>query len=467
MIDSLTVSVLLLVALAIAAVVGWDAWRSWRLRQLTVSARPAERAASSRAPGTAKERGGLSRPEPSLGSLAPGGAAPTQDPLHGVGPLDDPEPRLEPARQATEPQSAIPLGPDEAATKGAARGIDGAASGEIVPAESASLAADAAPVTGQTSLQPFAPPGNRAQARAQALGVPPESSAPELAGAAVASASVVGMGVVPGEPSRPAALSRSVLSDTTDAIAILQLSQALGGDRLAAIAQGFRRVGGKPVLLEGLPAAGASPDWETLATSQAYASLRIGVLLANRMGPLNAMEFADFGARVQQIADSLGATVRHPDMRRMLEQARDLDHDSARLDTQICLNVDAAETLSPTQLSALAGPLAIVERGNNRYARLGPRGESLFSVALGDRPNRLSFLLDLPRVDPELQAWPAMLEGIRVAVRRLPGKLVDDNGRPLGDRQIEQIARDLDKRCHSLIEAGLRPGSPAALRVFN
>lgn len=36
MIDSLTVSILLFIALAIGAVVAFDAWRAWRLRRLAV-----------------------------------------------------------------------------------------------------------------------------------------------------------------------------------------------------------------------------------------------------------------------------------------------------------------------------------------------------------------------------------------------------------------------------------------------
>lgn len=463
MIDSLTVSVLLLVALAIAAVVGWDAWRSWRLRQLSVSSRSAERAPPR--PGTAVERAAQTRPEPSLGPLEPGDAAPGAGSIRDDRLPDGATPRLE-SVQPDGGQSAAYQEPGGDADAGARDHVDRAAWDEPRPVGTDAAPGAAAVVGAQVAQRPAGSSGESASLDAQPAATPPESRGSILTAVAAAPGDGQGAGGAAGEAGRSAS-NRSVMSDRTDAIAVLKFSQPQGGDRLAAIAQGFRRVGGKPVLVEGLPAGGSNPDWELPLASRTYSSLRIGVLLANRMGPLNAMEFADFGARVQQIADSLVAMVQHPDMSLMLERARELDHDSARLDAQICLNVDAAETLSPAQLVALAGPLAIVERGNNRYARLGPRGEPLFSVALGDRPNRLSFLLDLPRVDPDLQAWPAMLEAVRVAVRRLPGKLVDDNGRALGDRQIEQIARDIDQRGQSLIEAGLRPGSPAALRVFN
>jgi FtsZ-interacting cell division protein ZipA len=109
----------------------------------------------------------------------------------------------------------------------------------------------------------------------------------------------------------------------------------------------------------------------------------------------------------------------------------------------------------------------VVERGNNRYARLGPRGETLFSVALGEQSNRLSFLLDVPRVDPSSKPFAAMIESVRISARRLPGKIIDDSGKALSDRGIEAISAELEQRYAALAAAGLTAGSPAALRVFN
>ena len=66
-----------------------------------------------------------------------------------------------------------------------------------------------------------------------------------------------------------------------------------------------------------------------------------------------------------------------------------------------------------------------------------------------------------------LQDFAAMIECVRISARRLPGRMIDDGGKPLTDRGIEAIMTQLDERCEALAAAGLTPGSPTALRVFN
>lgn len=262
--------------------------------------------------------------------------------------------------------------------------------------------------------------------------------------------------------------SGAVISDRTDCIALLRFLQPVACDRVLVLTQSFRRAGSKPVLVEAAEQGGGGAVlWSPLKNSQWCMALRFGLLLANRAGPLNALEYTDFAQRVRDIASTLGVGVDVPDMSSALARARDLDAQSAQLDATICVNVDAGEVLGPSQLASLATPLAITERGNNRYARLGSRGETIFSVALGERSNRLSFLLDLPRVDPQAQAFVAMLESARVAARRLPGRLVDDEGRTLNERSLEQISRGIEQRQQALAAAGLAAGSLPALRVFN
>jgi hypothetical protein len=193
----------------------------------------------------------------------------------------------------------------------------------------------------------------------------------------------------------------------------------------------------------------------------------MGVLMANRAGPLNAMEFSDFVTRVRQLSERLGCRVVAPDMAGVLSRARVLDAECMRLDAQVGLNVLTEQALSPAQLAGLAAPLAISERGNNRYARLTGQGQIVFSVALSDQPNRLSLLLDVPRVPESLRPWSAMADCARIAAQHLDGKLVDDTGRDLSERAVDQIGLQLAHRYRELDAAGLTAGSAAALRVFN
>lgn len=474
MIDSLTVSVLLFVALAIGAVVVWDAWRAWRLRRLSV-----ERRADPAAPQPEEGPGvpppapasapGLGRAEPSLGfdsqaidTRAEPALSITPDGISRHVPAPAP-------REQTALWEASSVGQDRREGTREVFGTQGLVS-PLEPAERTNEVPDSQPAGEVPNPAHFAanpalgaPVSSTPLSAQQAPGrVEPADDAPLAAVAEIAEQH-------PAAPARPAPMVGAVISERTDCIALLRFLQPVACDRVMALAQSLRRAGSKPVLTEiaDQSAGGTLASWQPMKSGQWCTAVRFGLLLANRAGPLNALEYTDFAQRVRDIASTLGVGVDVPDMSAALARARELDAQSAQLDATICVNVDAGEVLGPSQLASLAAPLAITERGNNRYARLGSRGESIFSVALGERSNRLSFLLDLPRVDPQAQAFSAMLESARVAARRLPGRLVDDEGRSLNDRSLEQIARGIEQRQQALAAAGLAAGSAPALRVFN
>jgi hypothetical protein len=258
-----------------------------------------------------------------------------------------------------------------------------------------------------------------------------------------------------------------VLSEVFDCIVEIPLPSAGSGERLLALTQRFRRAGAKPVAVEGRVAGVAAQAWGALVPAHQYDALRVGILMANRHGALNAMEYSDFVSGVQAIADALSAPADIPDMAAVLARARDLDATCAQLDAQVGVNVEAPEALGPAQLAALAGPLSVVERGSNRYARLGPQGEVVFSVALADVPSRLTFLLDVPRSSPAWDAWDRMVEAANACAQRLGGRIVDDGGRALAEASLAQVGRQLSQRYESLEAIGVPAGSALALRVFN
>jgi hypothetical protein len=325
-------------------------------------------------------------------------------------------------------------------------------------------------------LQGFA--ATRPLASLPAADEPAAQAIPGVAGLpGVAGAAGAGRGDEPAEhrPSdagearqpAPGGAAPLLLSDACDCIVEMALPASCPGERLIALAQRFRRAGSKPVAVEGLPAQARDDAWGALAPTRQYAALRIGILMANRHGPLNAMEYSEFVAGVQAIAESLSTLADTPDMAGVLARARDLDATCAQLDAQIGINVETPETLGPAQLASLAGTLAVVERGSNRYARLGAQGEVVFSVALADVPNRLTFLLDVPRSSPASDAWNRMREAANACAQRVGGRLVDDGGRTLAEASLAQIGRQLAQRYESLEAIGLPAGSPLALRVFN
>ena len=274
-------------------------------------------------------------------------------------------------------------------------------------------------------------------------------------------------GAAPGAAARMPAPA-PVLSPTCDCIVVLPLETPVAGERLIAATQGVRRAGGKPILVDALPVGFSSEeDAVPLAAGLAFRGLRMGVLLANRHGPLNAMEYSEFVAAAQAVADHLATLADTPDMADVIARARDLDATCAQLDAQIGLNVDVPEALGPAQVAALAVELGMVDRGGHRHARLGPGGELVFTMSLTDSPQRLGFLLDVPRTAEALEGWSTMLDCARDVAARLSGRVVDDAGRPIPLESLDTIARQLAQRYASLDAIGLPAGSPLALRVFN
>src|SRR5690606_10636578 len=122
-----------------------------------------------------------------------------------------------------------------------------------------------------------------------------------------------------------------------------------------------------------------------------------------------------------ELAMQLGASLAVAEMGPVLERARQLDAECAQLDAQIVVNVDTPSALAPQQFAALAREVGLAERGNNRYAALGPAGEVLYSLALGERSNQLTLLLDLPRAPARAQPWRAMVECARQCAQRVGG----------------------------------------------
>ncbi|MEI6547703.1 MAG: cell division protein ZipA C-terminal FtsZ-binding domain-containing protein, partial [Burkholderiales bacterium] len=257
-----------------------------------------------------------------------------------------------------------------------------------------------------------------------------------------------------------------VLDARLDCIVELPLAGPVMPERLLSAAGALRRVGTKPVAIE---ADTGNGRWIVpTAASGALQRVRAGVLLANRTGPLNAMEFSEFESAVTALGVALGAGgAILPAMSPVLDHARRLDDFCAALDALIGANIETPTALSNDELAALARSLGLAERGSNRYVRLGEAGEVIFSLSFGERAEQLTLLLDVPRAPITEQPWKAMIDCARRCAQMTGGQLVDDAQRPLSTAQVAVVSRQLEERYDGLSRAGLAAGSSAALRVFN
>ncbi len=257
-----------------------------------------------------------------------------------------------------------------------------------------------------------------------------------------------------------------ILDPRLDAVVVFALGAPVAAERLLAAISTLRRAGSKPIAVE---ADGGDGRWTVPhASLGAVRRVRAGVLLANRHGPLNAMEFSEFAAAMQTLGRTIGVgEVIVPDMASVLEHARQLDEACAQFDAVLGLNIETPTALSPAELAALAAGLGLQERGNNRFTAIGDEGEALYSLALGERAEQVTLLLDVPRAPQSSEPWGRMVQTACLCAERTGGRVVDDAGQPMTDAASAEVARQLAMRYRSLQDAGLDAGSPAALRVFN
>jgi hypothetical protein len=241
-----------------------------------------------------------------------------------------------------------------------------------------------------------------------------------------------------------------------------------------------RRVGSKPLAVEGLdPQTG---EWEPISAGASYSTLQVGVLLANRTGALNEIEYSEFVQRVQTLADAVGAIAELPDMLDVVARARELDTFASAHDAQLALHLQArgaAWSLGYLQQHALQhgfvqGPvpgrlvLASPEDGAPPMLVLSFDAQA----ALAEQPElaalrdvTLSF--DVAQTEASHAPFAAWQSSASALAADIDALLVDDNGRPFGVEAFASVGAELERLYAALAERDLAAGSPAARRLFS
>lgn len=265
-----------------------------------------------------------------------------------------------------------------------------------------------------------------------------------------------------------------------DAIATLEPELPLTGAAVLAHLPPTRRVGSKPFIVEGLAA--DSGEWEAIADGGSYKSLQAGVLLANRTGALNEIEYSEFAQRVQTIADALGAMPDLPDMLDVVGRARELDAFASAHDAQLALHLranGAAWSVGYVQQQAarhgfINGPvsgrlvLPSADEGGPPVLVLTFDAQAALSgqselAALRD----VTLAFDVAQTPPLQEPFAAWKSRATALAADMDAQLVDDNGRALGDESFASIGAELERLYATLAERDLAAGSPAARRLFS
>ncbi len=273
---------------------------------------------------------------------------------------------------------------------------------------------------------------------------------------------------------------KPVLDALIDAIATIEVDQPVSGDAALAALPVTRRVGTKPFHVEGCSE--LTGEWEPLVAGRRYSAFQAGVQLANRMGPLNEIEYSEFVVKAQSFADAVGGT---PALQEMLEEvarARELDQFASAHDAQLSLTLVARQAAwSPGyihQHAARLGFVAGVIPGRMVLASAVQGMPPLLSLtfdaqaAMADDPalsavRECVLSLDVPQVPRSEQPFARLQQAAQALAQQMDGLITDGANQVLAPEVMQQIGLDLEQLYDALDQRELSAGSLQARRLFS
>lgn len=283
-------------------------------------------------------------------------------------------------------------------------------------------------------------------------------------------------------PDAPPAAPGNVanIDETIDCVATLSSETPLTSAQVAEVLSGVASCG------RSWRAAGFNPNtgrWEEVnrAVTGQYTRLRLALQMANRGGPLSAVQLGAFGDALNMLSTRFAASLQLPDTDKVLAEAKALDAFCAEVDVAIGINVVAAdaEHFSGARVRALVesegfklepdGVFHLEDENENTLLNIANQEAAPFlPEAVGAMSTRgITILLDVPRVGDGEHALQRMFELGRSLSVTLKGRLVDDNRAALSATSMEKIRKQLQD-IHAVMNArGIAPGSMRALRLFS
>ncbi len=260
------------------------------------------------------------------------------------------------------------------------------------------------------------------------------------------------------------------VDDFIDCVIAIDLENPVRGDKILAEIQSLRIVGNKPVNFIGVS---TDNRREIIVHGNSYAQIICGVRLVNRSGALNELEYSELVMKLRQISDNLSAFPDVPDMKHVMDAARDLSLFVSDHDAQLSVNVLTKG--APWDINTLLAALdkqGFTARPDGRLAMPDGEGGALFTLSingsLADQvTSRMTLLLDVPCVAPRRGGFNAMVSCAKSLALRLGGLLVDDSNTLLDDATLTQIQEQVDAFYHTMQAADIPAGSTRAIRIFS
>jgi len=228
---------------------------------------------------------------------------------------------------------------------------------------------------------------------------------------------------------------------------------------------------------------GGGSAWRRLAAGDGAAveSLRAGLQLVTREGPVNETQLIEFRTAVETLAAATGAAVSAPEVKQAVDTARELDRFCGDSDIQVVFHVTAPAggSLSGCRIRGVAQASGLVLEEDGRFVLRNDAGQVLFALcprdgsrfeaaAIDDAAlSGISLSLDVPRAPDLRRSFLSMAEFAGQLADALGGSLVDDNRNALDDRALAAIGAQLDSVRGAFEAKDIATGSAQALRLFS
>lgn len=257
-----------------------------------------------------------------------------------------------------------------------------------------------------------------------------------------------------------------------EAVVDIQLPQPIEGADLLDALKRHLRFKIKPSRVFVLSEQGQLENYPVAGTS--YVGAQIAVLLADREGPLTAVEWSRLWAAAEGIAQEFDGTVDGPEQDKVIEQAEMLDEVCAQLDAQVGLTVHLPHAMSLERVEQAILDVGLM-RTEEGYAWLAESGIPRFVVLFEDQ-NRVDFqdesvrvlnlLLDVPHSPKDTQAFSRIAGVGRDLAARLGGQLTDEQGQSVNPQVDDQLDEQLLTIYERLEAAGFIAGESRTKKVF-
>lgn len=264
-----------------------------------------------------------------------------------------------------------------------------------------------------------------------------------------------------------------------DSIATIGLDQEISGEALLAAFPSTRRVGSKPIFIEGLS---GPAEWEFPVAGRRYNKVQAGVQMANRTGALTEIEFSEFVVKVQAIADHVGGAAEFPEMLAEVGKARELDQFAATHDAQLSLHLFSKRVAwsagfvqqCAARLGFVAGSLPgrmvlpAASTGVSPLMALNFDPQAALSHDLdGPGLRHLSLTLDVPQVDRQENPFAMMRQIADLLAVSMDAVVADEQGRAVNTDTLNLIEGDLQHLYDRLESRDMHAGSALARRLFS